>query len=211
MKPQTIIAALVIGFIIYARHKVQSSKKEKRASRKLLLLHNLYEPVPLLTNHEMVNYHEMLKFAANNELTIHVKVRLADLINPRKDLTRREWYSKFMRVTSKHVDFVFCDQNMNVKAIVELDDWSHQRTDRIQRDEFVDAALTEAGYDIIHITDFDEYGYKALNSIINPSSKIPTTDEELAAQIKIDRSKPTYEEWRAAKMKELQEKEKEQQ
>ena len=53
------------------------------------------------------------------------------------------------KIQSKHVDFVICDQNLYIKAIVELDDKSHDQPDRQERDRFVDDVLTSVGYTVI--------------------------------------------------------------
>lgn len=54
---------------------------------------------------------------------------------------------------SKHVDFVMCDQAMQVLGIIELNDRTHLQQDRIERDEFIDAVLTNCGYRIVHTWD----------------------------------------------------------
>lgn len=46
--------------------------------------------------------------------------------------------------------FVICTQDMQVKAIIELDDSSHNDIERIKRDEFVDLILVNVGYTVIH-------------------------------------------------------------
>lgn len=53
------------------------------------------------------------------------------------------------RIQSKHIDFVICDQNLYVKGIVEIDDNSHNRQDKQQRDLFIDELLTSVGYTVI--------------------------------------------------------------
>lgn len=186
-----IVPILMLFFIFIAKVSPSSEKKSTEKS-----IQYDYEKVPLLTKYEWKNYQVMREYAAEKGLTIHVKVRLADLVNPKQGTTRQIWYRRFMRVTSKHVDFVFCDQDMNVKLIVELDDWSHQRPDRQERDQFVDAALTGAGYTIVHISAFDEAGRSALEAVLNPPDQELLEDMKLAAQIRIDRSEPTFEEWK---------------
>lgn len=54
------------------------------------------------------------------------------------------------KIQSKHVDFVICDQNLYIKAIIELDDNSHDQPDRRERDKFVDDVLSSVGYTVIH-------------------------------------------------------------
>lgn len=81
------------------------------------------------------------------ELIICPKVRLLDLLEPRKDT--QNYKTLFYKIQAKHVDFVICDQNLYVKAILELDDNSHNKKDREERDNFVDTILQDVGYKVI--------------------------------------------------------------
>ena len=53
------------------------------------------------------------------------------------------------KIQSNHVDFVICDQNLYIEAIIELDDNSHDKPDRQDRDRFVDDVLISVGYTVI--------------------------------------------------------------
>ena len=106
-----------------------------------------YRATPLLTQNESRNF-QVLKQAANRKgYIVNAKVRLMDLVNP---IYGKDYQANRNKVQSKHVDFVVCDQNMNVKVIIELDDKTHDRPDRQERDKFVDEVLTATGYKIIH-------------------------------------------------------------
>ena len=74
-------------------------------------------------------------------------VRLLDLIETRRGDPKYKTYS--YKIQSKHVDFVICDRDLYVKAILELDDNSHNRLDRQERDDFVDYILKDVGYTVI--------------------------------------------------------------
>lgn len=106
-----------------------------------------YEPIPLLTWNEKQNYLTLREAADNKNLLICPKIRLADLIKPHNG---KEYMSNFGRIKAKHVDFVICDREMNVKLIIELDDNSHYQKKRVERDQFVDEILKATGYTIIH-------------------------------------------------------------
>lgn len=107
-----------------------------------------YVKTPLLTKREWTEY-QILKIAADLKgLLICPKVRLLDLVAPKYNA--RNTRGLKAKVMSKHVDFVICDQQMEVVCIIELDDPSHFRQDRIERDKFVDSVLTGAGYKVIH-------------------------------------------------------------
>lgn len=109
---------------------------------------NAYEAVNILTRNESENY-KKLKIAADRKgYIICPKVRLADIVKPRND---PQYMSRFGKIKSKHVDFVIYDGDMrHLKAVIELDDSSHNRPDRKERDEFVDFILNDCGIRTIH-------------------------------------------------------------
>lgn len=147
---------------------------------------NSYVKTPLLTKREWAEY-QILKIAADkNGLLICPKVRLLDLVVPKQDAKNSR--GLMSRVMSKHVDFVICNQNMEVVCIIELDDTTHLQQDRIERDQFVDTVLTGAGYKIIHTWSI--------------TSDILDFYRESKYRVYIDRKEPTFEEWKAEKLRE---------
>lgn len=115
---------------------------------KINIYTDCYQAKYLLTRHEWYEFKKLREFARAKNLIICPKVRLLDIIVPREDKKNRK--ALLWKVQSKHVDFVICDENMHIKAILELDDSSHDRQDRIERDHFVDEILTSVGYKVIH-------------------------------------------------------------
>jgi very-short-patch-repair endonuclease len=73
------------------------------------------------------------------------------------------------------VDFLVCDQAMHIKAVLELDDNSHNQKDRKDRDAFVDQILTSVGYKVIRTHSITE---TTLDSINTSDSKPAPTQEE---------------------------------
>jgi hypothetical protein len=77
------------------------------------------------------------------------KVRLADLVEAdERHLLRR---SNFDHIKSKHIDFVICDQELSPIIAVELDDFSHQRPDRVARDRDVNRILEIASLPLLRV------------------------------------------------------------
>lgn len=107
-----------------------------------------YAAVPLLTANESAAFKKLLAFCVEHDLLVFAKVRLIDLLEPKKGAA--EYTALKNKVIQKHVDFVICDKDVNIKLILELDDSSHSRPDRQERDQFVDEALHSAGYEVIH-------------------------------------------------------------
>ena len=108
---------------------------------------NKYQKRYLLTKNEYQEFRKLKQFASAKELIVCPKVRLLDLIEPRRGAPK--YKSLLYKIQSKHVDFVICDQNLYVKAILELDDNSHDQADRQERDNFVDLILNNVGYTVI--------------------------------------------------------------
>ena len=66
------------------------------------------------------------------------KVRVADAISVRRPLPRGEWQRAFNRISSKHFDFILCrSTDLEIACAVELDDSTHQRHARQDRDMFL--------------------------------------------------------------------------
>lgn len=81
-------------------------------------------------------------------------VRLAEVLEVDKaSMTNRSRsVTAFNRIQSKQVDFVVCRPvDTRPMLIVELDDRTHQRQDRRERDAFVDTACAAAGLPILHV------------------------------------------------------------
>lgn len=75
------------------------------------------------------------------------------------------------KVQSKHIDFVICDSSMHVKLCLELDESSHDRADRQQRDEFVDSVLTNCGYQVLHVRSVEGKGTAIHSKCARPDRK----------------------------------------
>ena len=107
-----------------------------------------YQSKYLLTKNEWIQYKKLKAISDVKGYVICPKVRLFDIIEPKKG---HEKYKTLMyKIQAKHIDFLICDQNMHIKAVIELDDRSHDKKDRKERDAFVDLILQSVGYKVIH-------------------------------------------------------------
>lgn len=109
---------------------------------------NAYQAQPIFTKNEWQNYKTLRDVAAAKGYIICPKVRLLDIVKPRSG--EKKYKTLLYKIQSKHVDFVICDNNMNIKAIIELDDKTHDTEKGKERDAFVDTVLRSVGYTVIH-------------------------------------------------------------
>lgn len=118
----------------------------------------------LLTEGELVFYH-ILREAVAERWSVCAMVRLADLIQVRRQA--RDHLAWRNRILSKHVDFVLCEHDtMRVRLAVELDDRSHDRPDRVERDAFLDSALEAAGVPLLRVKAAGSYDVQQLREAV---------------------------------------------
>jgi hypothetical protein len=121
---------------------------------------------PLLSPAEQ-KFFNALQAAFGQTYWIQMKVNLADIIQPEARYRTSKWQIGFNKISSKHVDFVLCHpETYEVVAIFELDDSSHNKQDRKERDAFVDQALTSAGIPIHHIKASNQYDPQDLFNLL---------------------------------------------
>ncbi len=144
-----VLLALWIGREKIQAKKIQADTTEKNDSNKELPIKGAYQQNWLFTYNEKDAYRKLKPMAEKLGYTVFAKVRLLDLVEPIKG--NKKYKAYFWKIQAKHVDFVLCDHKLVAKYIIELDDSSHNREDRKERDNFVDEVVESVGYKIIHV------------------------------------------------------------
>jgi hypothetical protein len=109
----------------------------------------LFTAKTILTDREYEFYKKLKPLADEYGLSIYTKVRLADLIEPKPKEENPYWMECFNKIKAKHIDFALADEETAIVALIELDDTSHARPDRVERDDFVNAVLENTGYTLL--------------------------------------------------------------
>lgn len=114
----------------------------------------------------------VLEDAVGAQFRLFAKVRLADVVRVKRGMDRSSWQTAFNAIQSKHIDFLACNpHNMAVQFAVELDDKSHERQSRKERDDFVDRALAAAGVPIFRFTAKRGYSVQEIRRTIFQEEK----------------------------------------
>lgn len=94
------------------------------------------------------------------------KVRVADVLTVRKGLLQGR-RGALNRLTQKHMDFVVCHpHDLSILYVVELDDKTHDRTDRRARDAFLNHALAAAEVPLVRVKSRSTYGVAELRAVL---------------------------------------------
>jgi hypothetical protein len=126
----------------------------------------------LLTPAEQLFYRS-LDAAIAGRLQILCKVRLADLFQVASN-DSKERHRLFRRIAAKHIDFLLVEpERLEPILAIELDDSSHSRSDRRERDQFLDELCGIVEFPLLRVKATSSYSPRQILRAI----------EEIAGQI----------------------------
>lgn len=106
-----------------------------------------YQPRHILTDREQVLYHRLRE--ALPDCLIFCQVQLSQIIMVKHRAEHRHtWLNKIIQ---KSADFVVCQADTSVLAVIELDDRSHNNPKQAARDADKSRALKDAGVRLIRV------------------------------------------------------------
>ena len=123
----------------------------------------------------------MLRQAVENWAVICPKVSLSDVFTA-KSSDYGEYRTYTNKIDRKHIDFLLCEPGtMRPLAGLELDDKSHERSDRQARDDFVKHVFDAAGLPLVRVRVRREYPLNELREALR--SRLGLTEETAAAPV----------------------------
>ena len=103
-----------------------------------------YYAKKLLSAPEQVLYGRLVDALPDH--VVMVQVGLSRVLGIEKGVNHQEWFNRINRMS---LDFVVCRKDFSVIAVVELDDSSHDKPDRVRADQKKDKTLMDAGVKIV--------------------------------------------------------------
>lgn len=95
----------------------------------------------------------VLEQAIGNHYQIFGKVRIADVVETKSGLSASNRQKAFNRINAKHFDFLLCNRDdLTITCAIELDDKSHRKPSRQQRDAFVVDLCSTVGLPLVRVT-----------------------------------------------------------
>jgi hypothetical protein len=112
------------------------------------------------------NFYLILRDAVQDQAVVCPKVSLGDLIYA-KSSDYGEYLTYTNKIDRKHVDFLLCQPKTARPMLgIELDDKSHSRPDRKERDEFVDKVFEAAQFPLLRLSVKRAYNVAELRDLI---------------------------------------------
>lgn len=167
------IIALATLFLLLIFIKLAAKRfAADRANGPILL--DGFEAVGRLMSESEYRFFSGLKNALGSGFSIFSKVRLEDIIGTKKTLDAKTRMSCRNRVKSRHIDFLVCSPvDSQILAGIELDDSSHQRSDRRKRDAFVNDLFESCKVPLIRVKAAAHYDYENILTRISEYEETP--------------------------------------
>ena len=169
-----LLIVLVLGFIVFAGVIFAMLPPEKR--RAIFAPEEKSEPGErpwpytkrdkLLTPAELKFYHVLVQVlrhptdpAGTPQCVIAMQVRVADVLRHKGGQNAGGNWRKYQnKIDRKHFDFVLVKPDTTeIVCAIELDDASHRKKDRQERDAFLDEACEDAGLSLMRVAASQTY------------------------------------------------------
>lgn len=112
--------------------------------------------------------YDTLVEAVGAEYRIFAQVHLPTLVD--HTVRGQDWRAALAHINRKSVDFMLCDKAyLSPKLAIELDDKSHQRPDRQERDHEVERILREASIPLLRLENHGNFNSSDLARRIQES------------------------------------------
>jgi very-short-patch-repair endonuclease len=131
-----ILSVIAIAIIILIIKEIKNKKQQEQTWP--------FYAKKLLSQPEQILYFRLIE--ALPEHIILAQVQLSQILGVKKGNNHQAWLNRISRMST---DFVVCNKDSSIVAVIELDDATHQRKDRQTADAKKDKALNSAGIKII--------------------------------------------------------------
>lgn len=122
-----------------------------------------YEKVDYLLTKNELKFYRILKQVTNKlGYSLFCQVALYEIVKSKN-------YKDFNKIKSKSIDFVITQENCKILLCIELDDTSHERNNRIERDNFINQLFKDLDIKLLRIQLQNFYNMEELENKIKES------------------------------------------
>ena len=172
-----IILAIIIIIILIKKENKKNNNITKynntnNYDKKTTTYKQYYKPkIYITTLNEMKFYTILLEIAKELDYIVFSQVSLYNIVSMKDNLDYSTHTKYFNKIASKSIDFVLVDKKCRIKLCIELDDNSHKRKKRIERDNFINDLFKELEIDLLRYPVYNVYYKDTLKRKIQESIK----------------------------------------
>ena len=172
LMPALALIGLIFLKIFYSGYSSKSRKRDDLVDLSSISTYPYERCSSLLTAAEL-RFADGLRKSLESRFSMSFKTRLEDVIHVRNDTDPKLRFSCRNRIKSRHVDFVVYDPiDSEIIAAIELDDSSHLRKDRQERDRFMNDLFESCGLPLFRIPVCREYDFEDITKRIHNLSAV---------------------------------------
>lgn len=146
---------IILGFILFTIFLI-SLLGSKSSEKRKVFKNNTYSYTAkqsIMTESEN-KFFLKLERIVNERYYVFPQVHLSALLDHR--VKGQEWKYAFSHINGKSVDYVLCDrETLRPTYAIELDDYTHSRTDRQNRDAEVERLFSEVNLPLVRFRNKD--------------------------------------------------------
>ena len=126
----------------------------------------------VITKNELNFYTALLEVAKELDLIVFSQVSLYNILETKSNLDYKTKTIFFNKIASKSIDFVLVDKkNCRIKLCIELDDNTHKKEKRIERDNFINKLFKDLEIDLLRYPLYNIYYKDTLKKRIQENIK----------------------------------------
>lgn len=133
----------------------------------------IYKPKRyIITKNELNFYKVLIEIAKELDLILFTQVSLYNILIMKENLDYSTRTKYFNKIASKSIDFVLADkENCRIKLCIELDDKTHNKRNRIERDNFINELFKDLEINLLRYPVYNIYYKETLKRKIQENLK----------------------------------------
>lgn len=169
-----IVVIVIIILLSFILKFIEKNKKNSEISNIYEENYNkYYRPKRYVTTLNELNfYNVLLEIAKELNMILFAQVSLYNILSIKKELDYSTKTKYFNKIASKSIDFVLVDKkDCKIKLCIELDDSTHQKAKRIERDKFINKLFKDLEINLLRYPVYKVYYKETLKKKIQENIK----------------------------------------
>lgn len=159
---------IILAVIVVAALWVVSIKLSSVSEKRKVFKNNTYSYTAksLLMSRTEADFFNRLNAVAQERYYVFPQVHLSALLDHR--VKGQDWRIAFRHINGKSVDYVLCDKaSLRPVYAIELDDITHEKRDRIERDAEVERIFKDAKLPLVRFANKDVSDAEIIQALTN--------------------------------------------
>jgi len=155
------IAVIVVGFVLIKNYFPENISENKKSKP----LYNYKRKYFLISRPEH-EFFDILVEVMGNKYYVFPQIHLSNILDNK--IVGQNWKGAFRHIDEKSVDYVICDKAY-IKPLlaIELDDRTHEKEDRKERDAEVKRILDQVGLPFLIFENHGSFNKEEIKKIIS--------------------------------------------